>query len=101
MKDARDEILTLQRAIAGLQGTLQDLQKFLQSNDGNALPTSSQLVVSNITDCLSDLRAFEARLDPGTGKKLMGKVGRRALEWPLKRTEVEGVTLLCFYCGLW
>jgi len=91
VKDARDEILTLQQAIAGFQGTLEDLQKFLQSNDGKALPTSSRLV-SNITDCLSDLRALEARLDPGMGKKLMRKVGLRALKWPLKRTEVEGVT---------
>ncbi|KAJ5819444.1 hypothetical protein N7474_005035 [Penicillium riverlandense] len=91
VKDARDEIFTLQRSIAGLHGTLQDLQRFLQSNDGKALPTSSRLV-SNITDCLSDLRALEARLDPGKGEKLMRKVGFRALKWPLKRKEVEGVT---------
>jgi hypothetical protein len=88
VKDAQDEIFTLQRAIAGLQ--LQDRQKFLQSNDGKALPTSSRLV-SNITDCLSDLRTLEARIDPGKGKKLMRKVGLRALKWPLKRAEVEGV----------
>ncbi|KAJ6070722.1 hypothetical protein N7467_012041 [Penicillium canescens] len=91
VKDARDEILTLQRAIVGLQGTLQDLQNFLQCNDEKALPTASRLV-SNITNCLSDLRALEARLDPGKGKNLMRKVGLRALKWPLKRTEVEGVT---------
>jgi len=90
VKDARDEISTLQQAIAGLQGTLQDLDKFLQSNDGKALPTSSRLA-SNITDCLSDLRALEARLDPGKGKTLMRKVGLRALKWPLKRKEVDGV----------
>ncbi|KAF7170941.1 hypothetical protein CNMCM6106_005492 [Aspergillus hiratsukae] len=90
VKDARGEILDLQRAITGLQGTLQDLQKFLQSNNGKVLPTSSRLV-TNITDCLSDLRALEVRLDPGNGKRLMRKVGLRALKWPLKRTEVEGV----------
>lgn len=90
-KDAPDEILKLQRAIAGLQGTLQDLQKVLQSNDGQALLTSSRLI-SNITDCLSDLRALEARLDTGKGKKLASRAGLRALKWPLERTEVEGVT---------
>lgn len=90
VKDARDEISTLQQAIAGLQGTLQDLHKFLQSNDAKGLPTSSRLV-SNITVCLSDLRALEARLDPGRGKKLMRKVGLRALKWPLKRADVKGV----------
>ncbi|KAJ6060292.1 hypothetical protein N7444_002146 [Penicillium canescens] len=89
-RNARNEISTLQQAIAGLQGTIQDLDKYLQSNEGTALPTSSRLVRS-ITDCLSDLQALEMRLDPGKGKKLMRKVGLRALKWPLKRAEVEGV----------
>lgn len=90
VKDARNEIFTLQRAVAGLHDTLQDLQKFLYSNDGQALPTSSRLA-SNITDCLSDVRALETKLDPGKGKTLMRKLGFRALKWPLKRAEVEGV----------
>jgi predicted phage tail protein len=38
VKDAREEILTLQQAITGLERTLQDLQKFLQSSNANALP---------------------------------------------------------------
>ncbi|CBF80695.1 WD40 repeat domain-containing protein [Aspergillus nidulans FGSC A4] len=90
VKHARDEVLTLQRAIVGLQGTLQDLQNLVQTNNGNTLPTSSRLV-GNITDCLSDLRGLETRLDPGKRKKLMRKVGWRALKWPLKRIEVEEV----------
>ncbi|KAJ5936027.1 hypothetical protein N7454_005325 [Penicillium verhagenii] len=90
VKDARNEILALQQAITGLEGTLQDLQKLLQSNNGTVLSTSSQLV-SNITDCKADLRALEVKLDPGKGKKLMRKVGLRALKWPLKRAEVEGI----------
>ncbi|CAI7673674.1 unnamed protein product [Penicillium pancosmium] len=90
VKDAQEEIFILQKAIAGLQDTLQDLHKLLQSNDGMALPTSSRRV-SNITDCLSDLRALEAKLDPGRGNRMMRKVGLRALKWPLKRAELEGV----------
>lgn len=90
VKDAKDEILNLQRAIINLQGTLQGLQNILQDDKGKALPTSSRLA-SDITDCLSDLQALEARLDPGKGKRLMKKVGLRALKWPLKRTEVEAL----------
>ncbi|KAJ5119729.1 WD40-repeat-containing domain protein [Penicillium atrosanguineum] len=90
VKDARDQILRLQYAFAGLQGTLQDLYKFLQSTDGSALPTSSRLV-RNITDCLTDLCLLEARLDLGGGKKMMRKMGLRALKWPLKCAEVEGI----------
>jgi hypothetical protein len=88
VKDARDEILTLQQAIAVLQRTLQDLLELLQSDDGTALPTSSRLA-RNITDCLSNLQALRAKLNPGKGKKLMRKVGLRALKWPLKRAEVD------------
>jgi hypothetical protein len=90
VKDAREEILNLQQAITGLEGTLQDLQKFLQINNAKALPTSSRLL-SNVADCLTYLQALERRLDPGKGRRLMKKVGLRALKWPLKRTEVEGV----------
>lgn len=90
VKDAWEGILALQQAITGLQGTLQDLKEFIQSNNAKALRTSSRLV-SNIADCLSDLQALEARLDPVKGRRLMRKVGLRALKWPLKRTEAEGV----------
>lgn len=90
VKDARDEILKLQRAAESLQRIFQDL-KFLQDSNGKRLSTSSQLA-SDIADCLSDLQALEARLDPGKGKKIMRKAGLRALKWPMKRAEVEGVT---------
>lgn len=88
VKDARDEIFALQQAITGLQGTLQALLNLLQSSNRMALPTSTRLA-SNITDCLSKLQALEVKLDPGKGKKLMKKVGLRALKWPLKRAEVD------------
>jgi hypothetical protein len=88
--DARDEIYSLQRSIEGIQGMLQDLQKSLQSDDGKALPTSARLA-NNVTDCLSDLRDLEAKIDLGKGNKLMRKVGLRALRWPLKRAEVERI----------
>jgi SMC interacting uncharacterized protein involved in chromosome segregation len=91
VRNAREEILTLQRAITSLQDTIQDLQNNLQENKAKGLHTSSRLP-SDITACLSDLQALEARLDPGKGKTLMRKIGLRALKWPLKRTEVEGLT---------
>ncbi|KAL4750943.1 hypothetical protein BDW72DRAFT_193470 [Aspergillus terricola var. indicus] len=89
VKGARDEISNLQQAITGLHGTLQDLQSLIESKEGKALPTSSRLI-GNLTDCLSDLHALKANLDPEK-TKLMRKLGWRALKWPLKRTEVEEV----------
>ncbi|KAJ6035814.1 hypothetical protein N7540_000093 [Penicillium herquei] len=90
VKDARDEISSVKRSIEGIQGTLQDLQKSLQSDDGKALLTSSRLT-DDITECHSDLRALETKLDSGKGKNLMRKVGLRALKWPLKPAEVESM----------
>lgn len=89
VKGARNEIFALQQGIAGLQETLLSLHTFLQSNNGRTLPTSSR-IISNVADCLSDLRDLGARLDPGKGKQLMRKVGFRALKWPMERAEVEG-----------
>ena len=90
VKDARDDIITLQRTVTGLQGILQTLHKFLQARSETRLPTSSRLV-NDITDCLSDLRTLEENIDPGRGKKMMKRLGLRALKWPLKRTEVERI----------
>ncbi|KAL4756623.1 WD40 repeat domain-containing protein [Aspergillus foveolatus] len=90
VKHARDVILTLQRAITGLRGTLQDLQNLVESNNRKSFPTSSRLV-SNITSCLSDLRALETKLEPGKCKTLIRKVGWRALKWPLKRADMESI----------
>ncbi|KAJ5629423.1 hypothetical protein N7528_003080 [Penicillium herquei] len=91
VKGARDEILTLQQSIEGIQGTVSDLERLL-SHDPQSLPSSSQLV-STIESCLSDLQGLEAKLDPhgGKGTKMMRKVGLRALKWPLKRGEVESM----------
>ncbi|KAL3429913.1 WD40 repeat-like protein [Aspergillus tetrazonus] len=91
VQNAREEILSLQRAFTGLQGALQDLQHNLQENKSKSLSTSSRLH-SDITACLSDLQALETRLNPGKGKTLMRKIGFRALKWPLKRREVEALT---------
>lgn len=89
-KDARDDITTLQRTVAGLDGILQKLKEFLQDPTGAKLPTSSSLV-NNITDCLSDLGALEEKVDPGKGKRMMRKFRFRSLKWPFKRTEVDRI----------
>lgn len=90
VRNAQEEILKLCQAITGLQGTLKDLQSYLQSDNGKALPTTSQLA-NSIDDCLSELRKLETRLDPGKRKTLMNKVGLQALKWPLKRGDMENI----------
>jgi hypothetical protein len=88
VKSAQDDIITLQRTVAGLEGTVQRLREFLQGPHGTGLITSS-LLVDNITDCLSALGALEKRIDPGKRQGMMKRLGLRAFKWPLKRKEVD------------
>ncbi|KAJ6092101.1 NACHT and WD40 domain protein [Penicillium canescens] len=90
MKNAREDIIALQRSITGLEGILQKLLESFQGRHATQLPTSS-LLVNNVTDCLSDLGALEKKIDPGRGKGMMRKIGLRAFKWPLKRTEVDRI----------
>ncbi|KAJ5355562.1 NACHT and WD40 domain protein [Penicillium cataractarum] len=88
VKDARDDIIFLQRTVVGLGNVLQKIEELLQDPRGTKLSTSSTLV-NNISDCLSHLRALEEKIELGRGKRTMKRLGIRALKWPLKRTEVE------------
>jgi hypothetical protein len=90
VKDARDDILTLQRTVAGLEGVLQKLDALLQGPHGAMFCTSSSLV-NNISDCLSQLKDLEEKIELGTGKRIMRSLSIRALKWPLKHTEVNRI----------
>lgn len=90
VKDAPDDIITLQRTISGLEGVFQRLNSLLEDSRGAKLPTSSS-VVNNLSDCLSHLEALKQKIDLGRGKRAMRRLGIRALQWPLKRTEVERI----------
>lgn len=87
-KDARNQIITLQRTVAGLESILHKLRELLQEPCDTNLFTSSSLA-NNISDCLSRLEGLKEKIDPLKGKQMMRRLGIRALKWPLKRTEVE------------
>jgi hypothetical protein len=89
VKDARDDVITLQQTVAGLEAILQALKKVLHEPGGTKLSTSS--LVNNISDCLSCLEALEEKIDQGKGKQMMKRLGIRALKWPLKRKEVDRI----------
>ncbi|KAJ5552241.1 hypothetical protein N7494_001619 [Penicillium frequentans] len=89
-RDARDDVRTLQRAVAALEGILQKLKDILQGPHGATLSTSSSLA-SNISDCLIQLQDLEKKVDMGRGNRMMKRLGIRALKWPLKRTEIDKI----------
>lgn len=89
VKNAKDGIRELQETVTDLAEVLQELKVSLQGPKGAKL-SSSRTLDRSITKCCSTLRTLEVIIDPGKGKKVMRRLGLRALAWPLKRTEVEG-----------
>ncbi len=89
VKDARDDIISLQRTVADLEAILQKLKELLQEPRGIKLSTS--LLVNNISDCLACLEAVEKKIDLGRRKRMMKRLGIRALRWPFKRSEVDRI----------
>jgi hypothetical protein len=91
VKDAREDIASLQRTVGGLEDVLRKLKELLDGPHRITMHTSSPLVPSNISDCLSSLGALERKIDIGNGKRVMRKFGIRAFKWPLEREEVKRV----------
>jgi hypothetical protein len=89
VKDAREDIISLQQEVTGLTAVLEKLSELFRSSDSTNLPTSQTL--SNTTNCLSVLTALEEKINPGRRQKVMRGLGLRALKWPLQRNEVERV----------
>jgi hypothetical protein len=88
VKNARQDIITLQRSVTGLEKTVQKLRDSLEDPDGLKL-AFSQSLFDSITNCLSDLGYLKKTIDPGEGKGFMRRFGIRSLKWPIKYTELD------------
>ncbi|KAK9859401.1 hypothetical protein MYU51_013337 [Penicillium brevicompactum] len=88
VKNARDDIIALQRSVAGLGEILRQLKEVLESSGRSRSFVSSSLIES-LNDCLLDLGTLNRRIDPKNHKGIMRKFGIRAMKWPLQRPEVE------------
>ncbi|KAJ6107986.1 NACHT and WD40 domain protein [Penicillium sp. IBT 18751x] len=89
-KDARDQIIALQRTVTGLESILYKLSELLQGPCDAKLGTFS-LLVNDVSDCLSRLEGLKEKIDPVGGKRMMRRLGIRALKWPLRRAEVNKI----------
>lgn len=89
VKRAKDDIRALQQEIRSLARVLQKLEELLNSPNGTKLSTSRTLC-DDLANYGSLLQALEEKIDPERQKKKpMARFGLRALEWPLKRAELE------------
>lgn len=88
VKNARNDIVTLQQTVTDLELIVERLKKCLQGPCGTTLALSSGLV-RGIASCHSDLETLKKSIDPGKGKDVMRRFGIRALRWPIDRREVD------------
>ncbi|OBT40523.1 hypothetical protein VE00_09007 [Pseudogymnoascus sp. WSF 3629] len=90
VKNARDDIERLQREAQGLKATLERVQSLCDGPNGVKLQESQSLREA-VKDCKKQLDQLETKLEPRTTNKLMSRYGKRALRWPLKSKEVDGI----------
>jgi hypothetical protein len=88
VKNAGDDINRLSQEVTNLNTISTDLVKLLNGPNGTRLK-SSQNLSSAVEDSLRELQKIMQKLDPGAGRKLMSRVGIRALKWPFSSKDME------------
>ena len=90
VKSAQNDIHRFHLEVEALIKVLQSLHQLTQKPGAAKLFTSNALDES-IRLCLSDLRQYKEKLEPGKGRKAMSRFGIRALKWPFESKELEKV----------
>jgi hypothetical protein len=90
VKNARDDITRLQREAESLKVALKQVKSLLDGPNGAKLEVSRSLR-NGVDDCSSQLADLETKLETGRKHKVMRRFGVRALKWPFKNEEVEGI----------
>lgn len=94
VKSAKSDIERLLRELEGLSATLEGARDLLGGPNGTQLRTSQGLR-DGLRGCfsqLSDLRMkLEDKLNIGTARKAMSRLGIRALKWPFESKDIDGI----------
>ena len=90
VKSAKKDIDRFHLEVEALIKVLRNLRQLAQKPGAARLFTSNALD-EHIQSCLSDLRHFKEKLEPGKGRKAMSRYGIRALKWPFQSKELEKV----------
>ena len=86
--DAKAEVQRMVSEIQTFEGVLQKIKELLNSPNGMRLSASSSQSTA-IAHAISSLEKLKDKLDPSHGKRIMNRVGFRALTWPLTKKEVN------------
>ncbi|RYP64171.1 hypothetical protein DL770_009236 [Monosporascus sp. CRB-9-2] len=97
VKHAKGDIERIRAEVTTLKNVSIDVQQLLEDPKGAQLKASQRLRVA-LSDSQSQLQGLEQRLDPGTRRRVMSRVGARALKWPLESKDVEKIVQDLFRC---
>ena len=89
VKDAKSDVTYLADEIQDFHHVMQKFLELLQKDSMVAKVPASASLITTIEQSLSDIKILERRLDPGTGAKVMKRVGKRALKWPFSKKDVN------------
>jgi hypothetical protein len=90
VKDAKDDIGRVQRKVGDITHILKKIERLLDSQDKTRLSTTDGLLDS-LSQCLQELKDMEAKLNPGKSRKIMSRIGLRALKWPFTSKQVDKI----------
>ncbi|RYP04155.1 hypothetical protein DL764_004654 [Monosporascus ibericus] len=90
VKHAKDDIERIRAEVATLKNVSIDVQQLLEDPKGAKLKASQKLRVA-LSDSQSQLQGLEQRLDIGTRRRVISRMGFRALIWPLESKDVEKI----------
>jgi hypothetical protein len=90
VKDAKDDIGRVQRKVGDITHILKKIERLLDSQDKTRLSTTHGLLDS-LSQCLQELKDMEAKLNPGKSRKIMSRIGLRALKWPFTSKQVDKI----------
>jgi hypothetical protein len=88
VKNAKEDIAQVQLKVLGLKSASESVQQLLSGPNKEKLEASQKLLAA-LHDSLSQLRKLEQELDPGKTRKVMRRVGLRALRWPFDSKGIE------------
>lgn len=86
--DARTDVERMVSELQSFQHVLNKVQELLNSSNDTKLSASSSQVTA-IAQSMSFLDKLKDILDPSHGKRMMKRVGFRALKWPLTKKQLN------------
>jgi hypothetical protein len=88
VKDAKRDIERLQNKVTDIKDILEEIRRLLDGQDKIQFSATRKLLDS-LKECQRQLQGLHAQLEPHRGRKVMQRIGFRALKWPFTGKQVE------------